>query len=222
MRTRIKFCGLARIEDARLATALGVDAIGLIFAPRSPRCLDLAQGRTLRAALPPFVAAVALVMDAEVATVKEILQTVTPTMLQFHGAETPDDCGRYGVPYLKAVPMAAPEDALSYVARYAAASGFVFDSHAVGEPGGSGRRFEWSRMPRGLGRPLLLAGGLTPDNVFEAVCALRPYAVDVSSGIESAPGIKDAEKMRRFVAEVRRADAMQSTCEMEQCNDGTA
>lgn len=205
-RTRIKFCGMTRVEDVQFAAALGVDAVGLIFAPRSPRRLELAQGRLLRAALPPFVTPVALLMDAEIAHVQAMLQTVKPALLQFHGAERPEDCVRYGLPFLKAVPMAIPEGAAIYAARYPDAIGFVFDSHAAGEAGGSGQRFDWSRLPRGIGRPLLLAGGLDPDNVFEAVRSVRPYAVDVSSGIESAPGIKDAEKMRRFVAEVKRAD----------------
>ena len=205
-RTRIKFCGMARVEDVRLAAELGVDAVGLIFAPRSPRRLELAQARVLRAALPPFVTAVALLMDAEIAHVQAILQTVKPALLQFHGAEKPEDCARYGLPFLKAVPMAIPEGAAIYAARYTEAIGFVFASHAAGETGGSGRRFDWSRLPRGIGRPVLLAGGLDPENVFEAVRSVRPYAVDVSSGIESAPGIKDAKKMRRFVAEVKRAD----------------
>jgi len=205
-RTRIKFCGMARVEDVRLAAELGVDAVGLIFAPRSPRRLELTQASVLRAALPPFVTAVALLMDAEIAYVQAILQTVKPALLQFHGAEKPEDCARYGLPFLKAVPMAIPEGAAIYAARYPEAIGFVFDSHAAGETGGSGRRFDWSRLPRGIGRPVLLAGGLDPENVFEAVRSVRPYAVDVSSGIESAPGIKDAKKMRRFVAEVKRAD----------------
>lgn len=205
-RTRIKFCGMTRVEDVQFAAELGVDAVGLIFAPRSPRRLELAQARVLRAALPPFVTAVALLMDAEIAHVQAILQTVKPALLQFHGAEKPEDCARYGLPFLKAVPMAIPEGAAIYAARYPEAIGFVFDSHAAGEGGGSGRRFDWSRLPRGIGRPILLAGGLDPENVFEAVRSVRPYAVDVSSGIESAPGIKDAKKMRRFVAEVKRAD----------------
>jgi phosphoribosylanthranilate isomerase len=205
-RTRIKFCGMTRPEDLALAAALGVDAVGLIFAPRSPRFLELPQARALRASLPPFVAPVALLMDADLTQVQAILHTVKPALLQFHGSEAPQDCGRWGVPYLKAVPMAIPEGATAYAARYPDAAGFVFDSHAAGEPGGSGRAFDWSALPRHLARPMLLAGGLTPDNVHDAVCAVRPWAVDVSSGIESAPGIKDPDKMRRFVDEVRRAD----------------
>lgn len=212
-RTRIKFCGITRGEDVRAAAALGVDAVGLIFAERSPRRLDLAQARSLRRALPPFVASVALVMDNEPDAVREIVQSIRPALLQFHGSERPEDIAAFGMPYLKAVPMAIPEGAPIYAARYPDAAGFVFDSHAAGEAGGSGRAFDWTKLPRGLGRPLLLAGGLTPDNVFDAILAVRPYAVDVSSGIESAPGIKDATRMARFVAEVQRADA---AIEMEQ------
>jgi phosphoribosylanthranilate isomerase len=206
VRTRIKFCGMTRAEDVQAAATLGVDAIGLIFAARSPRRLELPQARALRALLPPFVVPVALVMDADPSRILAILQTVKPALLQFHGSESAEECGHYGLPYLKAVPMAIPEGAAIYAARYPAAAGFVFDSHGAGEPGGTGRRFDWNQLPAHLGRPLLLAGGLDPDNVFDAIRAARPYAVDVSSGIESEPGVKDPEKMRRFVAAVRRAD----------------
>ena len=209
-RTRIKFCGMTRLDDVALAADLGVDAVGLIFVPRSPRSLDLAQARRLREAVPAFVSSVALVMDAEPAMVGEIAQRLRPSLLQFHGAEEPADCARHGLPFLKAIPMAEPSHAVAYAARYAAAAGFVLDSHAAGGAGGSGRSFDWSAIPE-LARPILLAGGLTPENVFDAVRLVRPWAVDVSSGIESAPGIKDAAKMRRFVDAVRRADAMNQT-----------
>lgn len=205
-RTRIKFCGMTREQDVRAAVALGVDAIGLVFAPRSPRCLTLAQGRALRALLPPFVAPVALVMDADASLLRGIVQQVRPALIQFHGSEAPEDCDRPGVPYLRVVPMAIPEGAAIHAARYPHAAGLVFDGHAAGESGGSGRRFDWTRVPRGLDRPVLLAGGLGPDNVAEAIACVRPFAVDVSSGIESAPGEKDLDHMRRFVEAVRRAD----------------
>lgn len=206
-RTRIKFCGITRAIDAGRAVELGVDAIGLIFAARSPRRLEVAQARELRAALPPFVTTVALVMDAEPASLRGIVDRVKPHLVQFHGSEAPEDCSRAGVAYLKVVPMAIPEGAAIYAARYPDAAGYVFDSHGAGEPGGSGRSFDWSLLPRTLKRPLILAGGLTPDNVFDAVRAVRPWAVDVSSGIESEPGIKDEQRMRRFVDAVREADA---------------
>nr|WP_183959924.1 phosphoribosylanthranilate isomerase [Chiayiivirga flava] len=208
MRTRIKFCGMTRAEDVAAAVALGVDAIGLILVPGSPRALSLSQAVALRASLPPFVASVALSLDADPADAQRSAATLRPTFWQFHGSEAPEDCDRIGLPYLKAVPMAQPEDAAAFAARYRSASGFVLDSHVAGGQGGSGRRFDWSRIPADLGRPLVLAGGLTPDNVFDAVCAVRPYAVDVSSGIESAPGVKDGDRMRAFVAQVQRADAI--------------
>jgi phosphoribosylanthranilate isomerase len=141
--------------------------------------------------------------------VREIWQSLRPTLLQFHGEELPSDCADAGAPFLKAVPMGGAGDAgdaTAYAARYPAALGFVFDSHGAGSDGGSGRVFDWSRLPADFERPMLLAGGLNPDNVFEAVRSVRPFAVDVSSGIESAPGRKDMDRMRRFVAEVRRAD----------------
>lgn len=207
-RTRIKFCGMTRAADVGTAVALGVDAIGLILVPGSPRCLALAQALALRATLPPFVASVALTLDADPAEVQRNAATLRPTLWQFHGSEAPEDCARLGLPFLKAVPMAQPDDAAAFAARYPTAAGFVLDSHAAGGQGGSGLRFDWSRVPANLGGRLVLAGGLTPENVFDAVRTLRPYAVDVSSGIESAPGIKDPERMRRFVAEVQRADVM--------------
>lgn len=207
-RTRIKFCGMTRAEDIRIAVALGVDAIGLILVPGSPRCLTLAQALALRVALPPFVASVALSLDADPAEVQRSAATLRPTLWQFHGSEAPEDCLRLGLPFLKAVPMAQPDDAVAFAARYPTAAGFVLDSHAAGGQGGSGLRFDWDRVPAELSGRVVLAGGLTPDNVFDAIRRVRPYAVDVSSGIESAPGIKDAERMRRFVAEVQRADAL--------------
>lgn len=207
-RTRIKFCGMTRAEDINTAVALGVDAIGLILVPGSPRWLSVAQALALRATLPPFVASVALSLDADPAEVQRSAATLRPTLWQFHGSEAAEDCVRLGLPFLKAIPMAQPDDAAAFAARYPTAAGFVLDSHAVGGQGGSGVLFDWSRVPTNLGAARrVLAGGLTPENVFDAVRTVRPYAVDVSSGIEYAPGNKDPERMRRFVAEVQRADA---------------
>ena len=206
MRTRIKFCGMTRVEDVRLAAALGVDAIGLVFAARSPRRIDAARGRELRAATGPLVHAVALFMDNDISEVANVISMLRPTLLQFHGGETAADCERHGLPYLKAVPMAAGADLREVAARHPRAAGFVLDGHAPGQAGGSGATFDWTRVPRDFDRPLLLAGGLNPGNVAEAIRIARPYAVDVSSGIEAAPAIKDAQHMRRFVDEVRRAD----------------
>ncbi len=205
-RTRIKFCGMTRESDIAAAVAMGVDAIGLIFAERSPRRLTLEQAQRLRSKVPPFVSIVALVMDNDITQVRAILQRVRPDLLQFHGQEDEGECRSFGASYLKAVPMAAQDDAPGFVSRYPSAAGFVLDSHALGEPGGSGKGFDWSRWPSDCHRPLLLAGGLVAENVGEAVRRLAPFAVDVSSGIESAPGVKDAARMQQFVDEVRRAD----------------
>ena len=206
-RTRIKFCGMTRADDIALAAELGVDAIGLIFAAASKRRVDVAKARELRAGAGPFVHVVALFMDTPVAEVRDIVSMVKPTLLQFHGAENAEDCERHGLPYLKAVPMGSRADLRECVAQHPRAAGFVLDGHAQGAAGGSGERFDWTRVPHGFDRPLLLAGGLSPNNVFEAIRIARPHAVDVASGIEAAPGLKDAQHMRRFVSDVRRADA---------------
>jgi phosphoribosylanthranilate isomerase len=204
-RTRIKFCGITRVQDAHSAAALGVDAIGLVLTRKSPRFIEIAQAREIRRSLPPLVAAVALFMDDEPAWIAQAIDAIAPDLLQFHGGETAADCVRYGRRYLKAVPMGDGADVLDIVMAHPAAAGFLFDGHAPGEQGGRGKSFDWSRIPLNLQRPVLLAGGLTCDNVYSAIRAARPYAVDVSSGIESAPGVKDTDKMQHFVEEVERA-----------------
>ncbi|MFP5373793.1 MAG: phosphoribosylanthranilate isomerase [Gammaproteobacteria bacterium] len=207
-RTRVKFCGMTRPGDVRLAGELGVDAVGFVFAPGSPRRVAPEEARTMRNALGPLVDAVAVFMDNSMEEVREAIRHVRPTMLQFHGGEDDAFCRSFNLPYLKAIAANGEEATAgeSLVLRYPAASGFLFDSHAPGEPGGSGATFDWSRLPTGLTRPFVVAGGLRPDNVFDAIVATLPWGVDVSSGIEAEPGLKDGEKMRRFVAEVRRAD----------------
>ncbi|MDR0182456.1 phosphoribosylanthranilate isomerase [Lysobacter arvi] len=205
--TRIKFCGMTRAQDVALACELRVDAIGLVFAQRSSRRLDIEAARALRGQIPDGVDVVALFMDNEGPQVQRVIDAVRPTLLQFHGNEDEAFCGAFGVPYLKAVAMGGDvvADALS---RHPDAVALLLDSHASGGAGGTGHRFDWSRIPQATPRPFLLAGGLHPDNVFDAVNTVHPWGVDVSSGIESAPGEKDAAKMRRFVEEVRRADAL--------------
>lgn len=208
-RTRIKFCGLTRPGDVRLASELGVDAVGFVFAETSPRRLKPEEARAMRHALAPLVDAVALFMNNPQEEVREVVRQVRPSLLQFHGDEDDAFCRSFGVPYLKAVAMGgsgSPEDAASLHRRYPGAAGFLFDSHGDGSSGGSGRAFDWSRLPAGLQKPFVLAGGLTPDNVFEAIRDTMPWGVDVSSGIELSPGVKDGDRMRRFVEEVRRAD----------------
>ncbi|MEN1940693.1 phosphoribosylanthranilate isomerase [Luteimonas sp. MJ246] len=207
-RTRIKFCGLTRAGDVRLAGELGVDAIGFVFARGSSRRLHVSEARALREALAPLVDAVAVFRDNTADEVREVVKHVRPSLLQFHGDEDDAFCRRFGLPWLKAVGMGAatPVEGPALVAAFPGASAFLFDSHGGGHDGGSGRAFDWSALPRALTRPLLLSGGLSPANVHDAVVATMPWGVDVSSGIESAPGQKDGELMRAFVAEVRRAD----------------
>jgi phosphoribosylanthranilate isomerase len=206
MRTRIKFCGLTRPGDIRLASELGVDALGFVFAAVGPRCLDVARVESLRQAMPPLVDAVALFMDNPGSEVAAVVRALRPSLLQFHGSEDDAFCRGFGLPFIKTVAMGAgAEDAALVRKRYPSASAFLLDGHGPGQPGGRGERFDWGHVPP-LGRPVFLAGGLTPGNVGQAIRTARPFAVDVSSGIESAPGVKDGEKMQHFVDEVRRAD----------------
>ena len=202
--TRIKCCGMTRVEDALLAARLGADAIGLVFTPRSPRRLGLQQAKLIRLALPPFIATVALFMDDDAALVHQVIDAVQPELLQFHGQESDAWCMQFGRRYLKAIAMGEGEAALSRLHDYPHATGLLLDGHGLGEAGGSGRVFDWSRMPAGLAQPLILAGGLNPGNVADAIRIARPWAVDVASGIEASPGIKDAAKMAAFIAAVRQ------------------
>ena len=205
-RLRVKCCGVTRVEDAVLAATLGADAIGLVFARCSPRCVGLEQARAIRTALPPLVAAVALFMDDEADWVREVIEHVQPDLLQFHGDEDAGYAQQFGRRYLKAIAMADAGDPAARMAAHPQAAGFLLDGHGHGEAGGRGRAFDWTRVPRHTDRPWLLAGGLDADNVAAAIRAARPYGVDVSSGIERAPGIKDPLRMRRFIAAVRATE----------------
>ena len=207
MRTRVKFCGITRMNDALEAAALGVDAIGFVFTRQSQRYIALENARAIRAALPPFVACVALFMDDDAVWVAEVLKKLGPDYLQFHGSEDAGYCDGFARPYLKAIAMGGAQDVAAFAAKYPCAAGFLLDSHAVDTAGGSGKEFDWTRVPQNVARPLLLAGGLTPFNVADAIRQVRPYGVDVSSGIEAAPGVKDSQKMRKFIEEVNRVSA---------------
>lgn len=204
--TRIKCCGMTRVEDARLAARLGVDAIGLVFTARSRRRVDVARAQAIRRALPPFVTTVALFMDDDAGFVDEVATAVRPDLLQFHGRERDDWCAQFGRPWLKAVAMGAGAAALPQLRAHPGAAGLLLDGHGLGEAGGGGKAFDWSLLPRELAQPLILAGGLHAGNVGEAIRTARPWAVDVASGVESAPGIKDPEKLAAFVAAVRAVD----------------
>lgn len=205
-RTRIKLCGMTRPEDAEAAARLGADAIGLILAPGGPRFISLEQAAIIRRRLPPFVQAVAVFRNPVAAEVERALAALRPDLLQFHGEESPEFCERFGVPYLRAVPMQGAASPADWARRHASAAALLLDAHAPGEQGGQGRSFDWSRVPADLDKPVVLAGGLTPDNVGEAVRRARPYAVDAASGVEASPGIKDQGRMQAFIEEVRRAD----------------
>ncbi len=205
MRTRIKICGITRPADARAAAEAGADAIGLVFYPPSPRYLSAERAVEIRDALPPFVQAVALFVDPDAAQVAQVLGRVRPAMLQFHGDESPAFCAQFGVPYVKACRVRAGVDLLEYLRAFSGAAAWLLDSF-VEEYGGVGERFDWSLVPARRDRPLILSGGLARDNVAEAIRRVRPWGVDVSSGVESAKGIKDAAKIAAFIAEVRHAD----------------
>jgi phosphoribosylanthranilate isomerase len=205
--TRIKCCGMTRVEDALLAAQLGADAIGMVFTARSRRRVSLEQARAICRALPPFVSTVALFMDDDAGLVQEAIDAMQPDLLQFHGNERDDWCAQFGRRYLKAIAMGEGAAALPRLRDYPGAAGLLLDGHGLGEAGGGGKAFDWTLMPKDLAQPLILAGGLTPANVAAAVGIARPWAVDVASGIESAPGIKDAQKMADFIHAVRRADA---------------
>jgi phosphoribosylanthranilate isomerase len=205
MRTRVKICGLTRVEDGLAAARAGADAIGLVFEPKSPRAVDLERARAIARALPPFVSVVALFVDAEPARVREVLGALRPDLLQFHGSETPEYCRQFAHPYIKAIPMREGVDLHESGRAYGEAAGLLLDAYVAGTAGGTGRAFDWTRVPRDLGKPVILAGGLDPDNVGEALRLARPYAVDVSSGVEAAKGIKDANRMAAFIEAVRTA-----------------
>ncbi len=205
MRTRVKICGITRAEDAQAAALAGADAIGLVFYPPSPRFLTAERARALRDALPPYVMPVALFVNPAREEVHAVLERVRPAMLQFHGEEEPGFCAQFGVPYVKACRVRPGVDLLEYLRPFSGAAGWLLDSH-VEEYGGVGESFDWSLVPAVRIRPLILSGGLTRDNVGDAIRRVRPWAVDVSSGVESGKGIKDAARIAAFIAEVRDAD----------------
>lgn len=199
MRTRVKICGITRPDDALAAARAGADAVGLVFYAKSPRAVTINEAQGVARALPPFVTTVGLFVDAAPDDIREVLQSVPLDLLQFHGNEAPDQCRVYGRPYVKAVRMRETTDLAAVARSYHDAAGLLVDTYVEGVPGGTGRAFDWSRLPSSLGRPLILAGGLTPDNVAEAVGRVRPWAVDVSGGVESAPGVKDAARIEAFI-----------------------
>lgn len=204
-RTRIKICGLTREQDVDAAVAAGADAIGFVFYEPSPRHVSVERARELARRVPPFVTLVGLFVNADPALVERALHEVPLGLLQFHGDEDEPDCARYGFPYIRAARMRPGFDLLEFAARFASARALLLDAFVEGY-GGGGKVFDWTLIPEDLPGPLILSGGLEPDNVTDAVRRVRPWAVDVSSGVEQGKGIKDADKISGFVAAVAAAD----------------
>ncbi len=206
MAIRIKICGITRSEDALAAVTAGADAIGLVFYPPSPRNVSIDQAATIAADLPPFVTTVGLFVNAEADWISQVVREVGIDLIQFHGDECADYCSSHDRPWIRALRMKEGLNLGEQMAVFANARGVLLDAYRPGIPGGTGETFDWSRIPATLTQPIILAGGLRPDNVADAVRQVKPYAVDVSGGVESSPGIKDADKIHRFVAQARQAN----------------
>lgn len=200
--TRIKICGLTRAEDMQVAIEAGADALGLVFYPPSPRFIDPEQAVRLAGMAPPFVSVVGLFVNAEARQVSELLAAVPIHLLQFHGDEDEAYCRQFGRPYIKAARMRPGLDLLQYAASFPSAQAILVDAFVEGY-GGGGKSFDWNLIPNSMSKPLVLSGGLDADNVGEAIRRVRPAAVDVSSGVEAAKGIKDADKIRSFITAAR-------------------
>jgi phosphoribosylanthranilate isomerase len=207
LRTRIKICGLREAEHAKIAAQAGADAIGLVFHRPSPRYIEPRAAAAIAASLPPFVTAVGLFVDLPEAEVREILRQVPLGLLQFQGEESPGFCEGFGLPYVRAVRMEEGVELLEYAQRFSRARALLLDAHVPGEAGGTGRSFDWGRIPRGLPVPVILSGGLDATNVGRAVREVKPWAVDVSSGVEASRGVKDPAKIVEFIRSVAREDA---------------
>lgn len=206
MNTRVKVCGITRLEDGLAAAKLGVDAIGFVFYPPSPRYVDANNASRIAASIPPFVSSVGLFVNANAVDVVNTLHSVRLDYLQFHGEESPEYCAQFGVPYLKAIRVKPGVDLLQYATSFRAAKALLLDAYVEGSHGGTGQGFDWQLIPANLPLPVILSGGLGPANVASAIQLVRPWAVDVSSGVEAAKGIKDADKIEQFMRGVRNAD----------------
>ncbi|HLZ96301.1 MAG TPA: phosphoribosylanthranilate isomerase [Steroidobacteraceae bacterium] len=206
MATAVKICGITRVADALVAAHAGAHAIGMIFYPGSPRRVSHEVARQVVDALPAFVTPVALFVDSNAAEVERVIRDVKPQLLQFHGDETPEFCAGFGLPYIKATRVRQGTDLLQYARHYPTAKGLLLDAFVDGSHGGTGSTFDWALIPDQLPLPLILAGGLHQDNVADAIRRVRPWAVDVSSGVEATKGIKDAARIAAFIRGVRNAD----------------
>ena len=206
MPTRVKICGITREQDALAAVEFGADALGLVFYEPSPRHVSVERAAEIVRSLPPFVTTVALFVDADAALIDRVVGEVGADLLQFHGHESPEVCARHQRPWIRAVAMRPGMDLMAVQARFAAGRGLLLDAYRPGVPGGTGETFDWNRIPDALAPRIVLAGGLNVSNVGRAVRAVRPFAVDVSGGVEAAKGIKDPDKIKAFIEEVRRAE----------------
>lgn len=208
MRTRVKICGFTQVQDAVIAAKLGVDAIGLVFYPPSPRSISIEKAAEIVRALPAFVTVVALFVDEQESQIFEVLSELSIDCIQFHGDEPADACRIYNKPYIKAIRMKQELDVLKIAMQYQDASALLLDAYHPGIKGGSGNQFDWNLIPAVCPLPVVLAGGLQQDNIKQAVESVRPYALDVSSGVEIAKGIKDATKMTAFFQEINKSDRL--------------
>ncbi|MBN0986215.1 phosphoribosylanthranilate isomerase [Amphritea sp. RP18W] len=206
MRTRVKICGITRLEDALAAVESGADALGFVFYAPSPRYVEPAVAEAIIKQLPPFVTTVALFVNASVDQVQTTMAQTGIDLLQFHGDESPEYCAQFDRPYFKALRMSPDIDVVAETKRFSLARGILLDAYRPGVPGGTGEAFDWERIPSDIDKPLILAGGLDQSNVAQAICQVKPYAVDVSGGVEAAKGLKDCEKITSFMNEVARAN----------------
>jgi phosphoribosylanthranilate isomerase len=204
LRTRIKICGIKHRDDALKAAECGADAIGLIFVEKSPRYVSFTDARLIAESMPPFVTVVGLFMDAAKDVVREAINVVPLNLLQFHGDESPAFCEQFGMPYIKVLRMRENVNVIAFAQEYPNAAGILLDTYHKGTGGGTGQTFDWSLIPGDVPLPLILAGGLNPENVASAIQTVHPYAVDVSSGVESGPAEKDHKKIEKFIKEVQR------------------
>jgi len=206
MRTRVKICGFTQVQDAVDAANLGVDAIGLVFYPPSPRNVSIEKAVEIVKALPAFVTVVALFVDETETRIREVLNNVAIDCIQFHGDETVQQCRLYNKPYMKAIRMKPELDVMALAEEYSDASALLLDAYHPGVKGGSGSKFDWDLIPNNCSLPVILAGGLQMDNAKQAVQSVKPYALDVSSGVESSKGIKDVAKMAAFIQAINEGD----------------
>jgi phosphoribosylanthranilate isomerase len=206
MRTRVKICGITRPEDAHAAIRYGADALGLVFYPPSPRAVTIEQAREIVAGLSPYVTVVGLFVNEDSAKIADVLSKVRIDLLQFHGDETPEECINYSKPYTKAIRMRDDVDLKAELDRFSHAEGLLLDTYRKGVPGGTGFVFNWDKIPQDITGSIILAGGLSPDNVEQAIKQVQPYAVDVSGGVEKEKGIKDQDKIAAFMRGVKSAN----------------